>query len=121
MGGGKGFSSLDCPEKWRKSNGKKGKKNVGKIRSAILKVIKKQPERLMVDSGTSAHITSHSDRLFSTTKFSVEVTLAYDSTITADSKGKRSRHLSNENGIQQVKLSDTLHVPNFTGSLLSVT
>ena len=117
---------LDVQKNNRKSNrrGRRGKLNDKNGERAAMARKKRNgrrtPDRLMLDSGTTSHLTPHADRVHSKTPCDTPISLADDSIIVATSKGVRSVQFSTDDGSTKVSLSDTLIVPNASLSLLSV-
>lgn len=77
-------------------------------------------EKCMLDSGTTSHMTPHSNWLNKTSVCNIEVKLSDDSIIEAKAKGVRSVEWKTETGTRKVDLSEILHVPKLSASFLSV-
>lgn len=101
---------------------KKGNKKT-KQRSAMARTdskLHRRPDRMMLDSGTTSHLTSHADRVSNTRRVSVPITLADDSKINGTSRGTRQVSWKTEHGDVQISLSNTIVVPDLSMSLLSI-
>lgn len=80
----------------------------------------RRPDAMMVDSGTTSHMTCKADRVSNKSQCSVSITLADDSQVTATQVGVRMVTWNGLKGTTRVSLSDTLVAPDFKTSLLSV-
>lgn len=80
----------------------------------------RMPDRIMIDSGTTTHITPFANRVVSKTPQNVLITLADESTVRSSHCGVRKVTFMTDNGPQKVSLSKTLVVPDAGMSLLSV-
>lgn len=80
-------------------------------------VTRRDSDRMMLDSGTSSHMTPYSENVQSKNKCNVSVTLADASRVNAESRGIRSVKWCTEIGKNRVRLPDTLVVPNMSTSL----
>lgn len=78
------------------------------------------PEWMLMDSGTTSHMTPNSVGVHSTEQCDVEVHLVDDSSVLANKKGIRSVHLANDDVDGTVDLSERLVAPNLGGRFLSV-
>lgn len=78
------------------------------------------PDRMLLDSGTTSHMTPLSNRVHGTTDCDVSIRLADDSTVKASATGVRSVHWMSALGRSKVNLSDTLVAKDVALSLLSV-
>lgn len=90
-------------------------------RVAVARVNSKpNPEGLMLDSGTTAHMTPHSSTVQDQYSCDVNIPLGDDSIISAKSKGVRKVRWQGADGPVTVSLTDTLVAPDAAMSLLSV-
>lgn len=74
---------------------------------------------MMLDSGTTSHLTPKGDRFRSTMSSNVNINLADDSSVKAFSKGVREVRWMTKRGGTKISLSETLVVPNLAMSLFS--
>lgn len=81
---------------------------------------KSSPDRMLMDSDTTSHMTNRSDRVQRQQKCDTSISLAGDSTVHSTSKGIRIVHWNTENGFFNIILSDTLFASKIATSLLSV-
>lgn len=107
--------------KERKRSGRNKKSG----RAAMAKSRKRQAEprpvdQIMLDSGTTSHMTKLIDRVHSRHKSDVEVRLADDSVVEASEVGVRTVRWMTDDGQDAVHLSETLVIPTLASSLLSV-
>ena len=97
---------------------------MGAGRSATARVMTtkthKKADRLMLDSGCTSHMTPLKDRVDRQHKCDQKVSLADDSSVTAKVKGVCTVKWQTQDGIEEVRLSETLVVPDLAMSLLSV-
>ena len=77
-------------------------------------------DMMMLDSGTSSHMTPHVERVSEKRDCEIPISLADNSTVTAKSKGKRSVTWNGEDGLVKLGLSNTLVSKRLSCSLLSV-
>ena len=80
----------------------------------------KSPDRMLLDSGTTSHMTARSDRVQNQVRYETPISLADDSKVNSRSKGVRTVHWKTENGNVKVSLSNTIVAPDIATSLLSV-
>lgn len=107
----------------RNSNGSgKKKNNTESERAAMAKTgtAEKLPDRMMLDSGTTAHMTNRTDRVEQRKRYETPITLADDSKVKSNSKGIRVVKWKTEHGNVKVSLSETLVAPDISTSLLSI-
>lgn len=78
------------------------------------------PDRMLLDSGTTSHMTALSNKVHSKDACDVTIKLADDSTVKASSTGVRTVHWMTDTGKCKVKLSETLVAEDVAISLLSV-
>lgn len=109
-------------KKKKKSNGKRVEKPKSEYRKAMvnMKNRNRQPDMMMLDSGTSSHMTPKSEGINVKKSCNVSILLADDSTVTATEKGTRSVKWKTENEPMQVNLSEIFIAPDMADSLLSV-
>ena len=81
---------------------------------------KRRPDKMMLDSGATSHITSLGDRVGEKRAHSTPIHPADDSTMRPTHNGTRKVTFMTDHGCQRVKLSNTLVVPDASTSLLSV-
>lgn len=74
----------------------------------------------IIDSGASRHMTNRSDWLINDKPVNDYVTIANDSKLTGKGVGSIELTLKNENGTDNLKIDDVLHVPDLFTNLLSV-
>ena len=125
--GGNGRADKDDSDsepapKPRKSNSK-SRKRQGEQRAAMARTDKDKtamPDTMMVDSGTTSHMTAQADRVFNKTDCTTSIRLADDSTTTAHKVGVRKVNWRGETGPIEVTLSETLVARDIKTSLLSV-
>lgn len=103
----------------RKGKGKKKTKKSGE-RSAVARPSKKGPDMMLVDSGTSAHMTSRSDRVISKEHCDVDISLGDNSKVHSSHKGIRKVMWHTQEGERTISLSDTLVSKKLAMSMLSV-
>ena len=99
------------------------KKKKSKERSALAHTKKiKYPtvDKMMLDSGTTSHLTSNPGKVTNTQIANISIKLADDSTMNGTARGTREVRWVTENGTSKVSLSNTIVVPNAAMSLLSV-
>lgn len=89
-------------------------------RSAMAKVKNSKVDRMMLDSGTSAHMTPLGNRLVDTRKSTSDISLADDSTVSSAEIGTRPVEWTADGVRTTVSLSKTMFVPALSTSLLSV-
>lgn len=77
-------------------------------------------DRMMLESGTTSHLTPHVDRVQSKTPCDISIKLADDLKVRSRHKGVRKVSFATDSGRRKVSLSNTLGVPNAGMSLLSV-
>lgn len=77
-------------------------------------------DRIMLDSGTTTHITPYGDRVENKKVHEVSITLADESTVSSSHCGVRKVKFMADDGPHKISLSKTLVVPNAGMSLLSV-
>lgn len=77
-------------------------------------------DKMMLDSGTTTHITSKIYKVTKTTSANIKIKLADDSSMMATAKGTREVNWKTEDGNRKVHLSNTLVAPHASMSLLSV-
>ena len=75
---------------------------------------------MLLDSGTTSHMTPYVHLVKNKEYCNVSISLADDSTISADAIGVRPVTWQGDNGPIEVTLSDTLVTPDAAVSLLSV-
>lgn len=75
-------------------------------------------DKMMLDSGTTSHLTPLADRVQSTTRSDIYSTLADNSKMRATHVGLRKVRIQDD--VRSVSLSDTLIVPDAGMSLMSV-
>ena len=76
--------------------------------------------RMMLDSGTTTHMTPDEDELFSTVNCNVSISLGDDSCVQASCKGTNAVTWSGLEGTTEVHLSETLAARDLAMKLLSV-
>lgn len=77
-------------------------------------------DRMMMDGGTTSHLTPHVERVHSKTPCEVVITLTDASTVRSSHKGVRKVSFATDAGPRKVSLSETIVVPDAGMSLLSV-
>lgn len=100
-----------------------GKKKIKKTRTAVARaMMSKSPSRnmLMLDSGTTSHMTPYAEHLEDTKTCAIPIALGDDSTVTATSKGTLCVEWCSSDGQTEVKLSETLASEDLAMSLLSI-
>lgn len=115
-----GFKSGGSPSRTPKKGKSKKKTGAPPNRSAMAKVNKRGDDLMMLDSGTTAHMTPHGNRLVDARKHTTEIALADDSAVRSSEVGVRPVRWSADGTTCNVSLSETLYVPDMTTSLLSV-
>lgn len=75
---------------------------------------------MMLESGTTSHLTPCEDRIQATTSSDLSFTLADNSKMRATHSGVRKVRMQSDNGVRAVSLSKTLLVPGAGMSLMSV-
>ena len=106
----------------RTERNKKSKKKVVH-RAAMARTGSKtarRPDVMMVDSGTTSHMTGMADRVSNKAACSVAITLADDSQVMATHVGVRKVNWQGLKDPMSVSLSNTLVAPDIKTSLLSV-
>lgn len=107
----------------RKSQGSDERPNrKNKARSAMAFVNNRDHKGkfMMLDSGTTSHMTPNKSTVKDLTDCSVQISLADASTVSAVTKGVRTVKWCTIDGPTTVNLSDTLILPEMSMSLLSV-
>lgn len=106
------------------NGGKDGKGKGGGGRAAMAHVGSgrggRQPDRMMIDSGTTAHMTARAERVSMKTACESSVQLADNSSMHSESMGTRTVQWITDSGRESVHLSNTLICPDVAISLLSV-
>jgi len=99
---------------------KKGKKT--KVRAAIARAMtgNTKGDRMMLDSGTTTHMTQSPEALDDVHHCNVPIALGDNSTIDANITGSRTVHWVANGDSATVTLSNTLAAPNLSMNLLSV-
>lgn len=80
----------------------------------------KTVDRIMLDSGTTVHMTLYRNRLVESKLHNTNIQLADHSTVNSEKIGVRSARRFAEVVENSVSLSETLLFPDMTTSLLSV-
>lgn len=106
------------------SSGSKKKKKK-KDRSAIARIVgdsstSRTADRMMLDSGTTSHLTASASRIKHKQVTDITINLADNLSIKATEKGTRTVKWKTSHGKRGIHLSNTLVVPSLAMSLLSV-
>ena len=107
-------------EEDQKQNKKKKKPKARSAMALIGGQSDRTVDRMMLDSGTTSHLTSYVDRVEQAKTANIPITLADDSKMTATARGIREVQWKTEEGDNRIRLSNTLVVPNLSMSLLSI-
>ena len=101
----------------RKKSRKKAKKDK---RAAMAKTKQPGEDVMLVDSGTTSHITARSETVSSRSGCDISIALGDDSKVKATEKGDRRVQWAGEDGPRTIRLSETLIADDIAISLLSV-
>ena len=96
---------------------KKAKKDE---RAAMAKTVKTAEDIMLVDSGTTSHMTARSETVTSRSECDISIALGDDSKVKATKKGDRRVQWAAEDGPRTINLSKTLITDDIAMSLLSV-
>lgn len=113
-------SKEDGKSKKTGNSGRHKRKAKDTERSAMARRSGAKTDMMMLDSGTSSHMTPHSERVSERIACDVPISLADNSTVQAKYKGKRSVTWIGQDGTVKVGLTNTLVSPKLSCSLLSV-
>ena len=98
-------------------------KSKKKKRAAVAKALVSKsslPRVMMLDSGTTTHMTNDVETLQNTALCEVPISLGDDSKIVANYRGSRVVTWQSQDGVTEVRLSGTLAAPDLAMSLLSI-
>ena len=101
-------------------SGKKSRRGSEVAAMARTSNARRSSDSMMIDSGTSSHITPFEHKVSNLEECDVTITLGDDSTVPSVTQGTRRVQWQGEDGPVNVNLSNTLVAPDVSLSLLSV-